>query len=195
MALAEENGKTLLISESVLDAVPYDNTAEPYQWSVQSPRPQKDVEWATSSIRTWLNGEFLNAAFSADEKGAIAATTLADTKNNVSHTAATAADPSVHAAEETTDQVFLLSLAEAKQYFANNAARVAHPTDYAVKQGVYVGVASNDEQRRRGGLVAALQRLLRRLRLGGDRRRLRARRRLPHGRRAARRLRRPRKRA
>lgn len=50
MALAEENGKTLLISESVLDAVPYDNTAEPYQWSVQSPRPQKDVEWATSSI-------------------------------------------------------------------------------------------------------------------------------------------------
>lgn len=87
-----------------------------------------------------------DAAFSADEKGAIAATTLADTKNNVSHTAATAADPSVHAAEETTDQVFLLSLAEAKQYFANNAARVAHPTDYAVKQGVYVGVASNDEQ-------------------------------------------------
>lgn len=96
----------------------------------------------------------MNAAFSADEKGAIAATTLADTKNNVSHTAATAADPSVHAAEETTDQVFLLSLAEAKQYFANNAARVAHPTDYAVKQGVYVGVASNDEQptaRRPGG--------------------------------------------
>ena len=49
---------------------------KPYQWSVQSPRPQKDIEWATSSIRTWLNGEFLNAAFSADEKGAIAATTL-----------------------------------------------------------------------------------------------------------------------
>ena len=113
---------------------------------MQSPRPQKDIEWATSSIRTWLTGEFLNAAFSADEKGAIAATTLADTKNNVAHTAATAADPSVHAAEETTDQVFLLSLAEAKQYFANNAARVAHPTDYAVRQGVYVGVASNDEQ-------------------------------------------------
>ena len=146
LALAEENGKTLLISESVLDAQPYDDTAEPYQWSVQSPRPQKDVEWATSSIRTWLNGEFLNAAFSAEEQGAIAATTLSDTKNNVSHTAATAADPSVHAAEGTTDQVFLLSLAEAKRYFANNAARVAHPTDYAVRQGVYVGVASNDEQ-------------------------------------------------
>ena len=81
LKLAEENGKTLLISESVLDAQPYDDTAEPYQWSVQSPRPQKDVEWATSSIRTWLNGEFLNAAFSAEEQGAIAATTLSDTKN------------------------------------------------------------------------------------------------------------------
>lgn len=48
LKLAEENGKTLLISESVLDAQPYDDTAEPYQWSVQSPRPQKDVEWATA---------------------------------------------------------------------------------------------------------------------------------------------------
>lgn len=66
LKLAEENGKTLLISEQVLDAVPYDDSTEAYQWSVQSPRPQKDIEWATSSIRTWLNGEFLKAAFSAD---------------------------------------------------------------------------------------------------------------------------------
>lgn len=146
LKLAEDNGKTLLISEQVLDAQPYDNTAEQYQWSVQSPRPQKDVEWATSSVRAWLNDEFKNAAFSAEEQGAIADTTLSDTKNNVSHTAATAADPSVHAAEGTTDQVFLLSLAEAKQYFANNAARVAQPTDYAVSQGVYTGVAANEGQ-------------------------------------------------
>lgn len=146
LKLAEDNGKTLLLSEQVLDAQPYDNTAEQYQWSVQSPRPQKDVEWATSSVRAWLNDEFKNAAFSAEEQGAIADTMLSDTKNNVSHTAATAADPSVHAAEGTTDQVFLLSLAEVKQYFANNAARVAQPTDYAVSQGVYTGVAANEGQ-------------------------------------------------
>lgn len=146
LKLAEQDGKTLLVSEYVLDAVPYDNSAEQYQWSVQSPRPQKDVQWADSSVRAWLNGEFLNAAFGADEKGAIAATTLTDTKNNVSHTGATAADPSIHVADETTDQVFLLSVAEAKQYFANDAARLAHPTDYAVAQGVYVGTASNADQ-------------------------------------------------
>lgn len=146
LKLAEENGKTLLVSEYVLDAVPYDDSAEKYQWSVQSPRPQKDVQWATSSVRTWLNGEFLNAAFSADEQGAIAATTLTDTKNNVPHTGKDAADSSVHAAQETTDQVFLLSLAEAKKYFTNNAARLAHPTDYAASQGVYVGTASNADQ-------------------------------------------------
>lgn len=146
LKLAEENGKTLLISEYVLDAVPYDDSAEQYQWSVQSPRPQKDVQWATSSVRAWLNGEFLNAAFSADEQGAIAAATLTDTKNNVPHTGKTAADASIHVADETTDQVFLLSVAEAKKYFANNAARLAHPTDYAASRGVYVGTASNAEQ-------------------------------------------------
>ncbi|MEY8315072.1 DUF6273 domain-containing protein [Adlercreutzia muris] len=146
LKLAEQDGKTLLVSECVLDAVPYDDGAAGYAWSVQSPRPAEDVQWADSSVRAWLNGEFLNAAFSADEQGAIAAMTLTDTKNNVSHTGATAADASVHVAEETTDKVFLLSVAEAKQYFANNAARLAHPTDYAVSQGVYVGTASNADQ-------------------------------------------------
>lgn len=146
LKLAEDNGKTLLVSEYVLDAMPYDDSAEQYQWSVQSPRPQKDVQWAESSVRAWLNSEFLNAAFSTDEQGAIAATTLTDAKNNVPHTGKTAADPSVHVADETTDQVFLLSVAEAKKYFANNAARLAHPTDYATSQGVYVGTASNADQ-------------------------------------------------
>lgn len=146
LKLAEQDGKTLLVSECVLDAVPYDDGAVGYAWSVQSPRPAEDVQWADSSVRAWLNGEFLNAAFSADEQGSISATTLGDTKNNVSHTGATAADASVHVAEETTDKVFLLSVAEAKQYFANNAARLAHPTDYAVSQGVYVGTASNADQ-------------------------------------------------
>lgn len=54
---------------------PYDNTAEPYHVCGCSRRaPRRTCNGRTSSIRTWLNGEFLNAAFSADEKGAIAAT-------------------------------------------------------------------------------------------------------------------------
>ena len=46
------------------------------------------------------NREFLNAAFSADEKGHRRHDADRCEKNNVSHTAATAADPSVHAAED-----------------------------------------------------------------------------------------------
>jgi hypothetical protein len=38
----------------------------------------------------------------------------------------------------TTDKIFLLSIVEAKQYFANDTARLADATRYAVKQGVYV---------------------------------------------------------
>ena len=146
LKVAEQDGKTLLVSESVLDALPYDDGDAGATWGTSSPRPTTDVEWADSSLRAWLNGEFADAAFSADERGAIADTTLEDTKSNASHTAADAADPAVHTASGATDKVFLLSVAEAKQYFANNAARIAHPTDYAVSQGVYVGVAAHEAQ-------------------------------------------------
>lgn len=146
LKLAEQDGKTLLISENVLDAVPYNDADTGYGWSTTSPRPTTDVNWADSSMRAWLNGEFLKAAFSADEQGAIADTAVTDTKSNVPHTGANGADASMHVSESTTDKVFLLSVAEAKQYFANDAARVAHPTDYAVSQGVYVGTASNADQ-------------------------------------------------
>lgn len=146
LKLAEQDGKTLLISESVLDAKPYYDQGEEYVWALQSPRPHEDVSWEDSTLRTWLNGEFLNAAFSGDEKGAIASTTLTDTKNNVAPTPANAYDESAHQAGQTTDQVFLLSVAEAKAYFANNAARIAHPTDYALSQGVYTGVAATADQ-------------------------------------------------
>lgn len=141
--LDEQDGKTLLISKQVLDAMPYSDVDAGYAWSEVSPRPTTDVEWADSSLRTWLNGEFFDAAFSSDEKSAIASTSLSDTKNNATHTAATAADAGVHQAKSTDDDVFVLSVAEAKAYFANNAARAAYPTEYALAKGVYTGVTSD----------------------------------------------------
>ncbi|MCI8424667.1 MAG: hypothetical protein HFJ72_03240 [Adlercreutzia sp.] len=146
LKLAEQDGKTLLISEYVLDAVPYSDLDVGYGWSTTSPRPTTDVNWADSSMRAWLNDEFLKTAFTADEQGAIATVTNENPKSNVPHTAANGADASIHDAGTTDDAVFLLSVAEAKQYFSNDAARLAHPTEYALSQGVYTGTSSAADQ-------------------------------------------------
>ncbi len=143
LVLDEQDGKKLLISKYVLDAAPYDDAAVGYDWSSDSSRPATDVEWADSSLRAWLNDDFINAAFSSDEQNAIATVTNSDTKNNATHTAATAADSSIHATSESQDEVFLLSVSEANSYFANKAARMAYATDYAISQGVYTGVTAD----------------------------------------------------
>ena len=139
--LDERDGAKLLISKYVLDAKPYDEASKDVKWSTSSPRPYRDVEWADSSLRAWLNGEFEDAAF-GDAKSSIERTANADTKSNALATAATGADPSVYKATESQDDVFLLSVAEAKAYFLNNAAREAQPTEYAKSQGVYTGASS-----------------------------------------------------
>lgn len=146
LVLDEQDGRTLLISEYVLDAQPFNDVDAGYAWSVNSPRLVTSADWADSSLRAWLNGQFAKEAFTADEQSAIAEVTLEDAKSNIAHTSASAADPSIHQTGATTDKVFLLSVAEAKQYFDSNDARLAMPTDYAVAQGVYTGQASNDQQ-------------------------------------------------
>ena len=145
LVLGEQDSKTLLISKYVLDAQPY---AAPVKgqprWPEGSPRPTVVTEWADSALRTWLNGEFMDTAFNADEKSAIATTLNTDTRNNATHTAATAADPSIHVAKESQDSVFVLSRMEAWKYFTSNAARVAFPTEYALSKGVFTGIATDE---------------------------------------------------
>lgn len=46
-----------------------------------------DVTWETSTLRTWLNNDFYNAAFSADEKGVIIEQSLKNEDNEAYKTA------------------------------------------------------------------------------------------------------------
>ncbi|NHM13228.1 DUF6273 domain-containing protein [Xiamenia xianingshaonis] len=144
LVLEEKDGASLLVSKDVLDARAYDDVDEGVQWAETSPRPTTDVNWADSSMREWLNGEFLNAAFSSDEQGAIKEVTNTDTKNNGGRNAADFDSESYSTAPESKDRVFLLSVAEARKYFADDAARVAFPTDHAVEAGVYTGIATDE---------------------------------------------------
>ena len=120
----EEEGSALLLSRMLLDAQTYYFRYKP-------------VTWAESSLREWLNGKFMKAAFSRSEKKAILTT-------RVSSADSEGGGWSTPGGESTKDQVFLLSCREAERYLGLTAydpeataltAR-AVPTDYAAAKGV-----------------------------------------------------------
>ena len=82
-----------------------------------------------SHIRSWLNDNFYNTAFTNDEKARILTTTVDNSE---------AYNP--YACANTSDKVFLLSYVEATNASYNlgtNASRQLGPSDYAKSQGVY----------------------------------------------------------
>ena len=99
----------------MLDVKPYHTTDE-------------NVTWETCTLRKWLNNDFVNAAFSSDEKAMIPTVTVSADKNP---------DYSTNPGNATQDQVFLLSITEANKYFSSDSARQCEPTDYAVANGAW----------------------------------------------------------
>ena len=90
-----------------------------------------DVQWANSTLRQWLNGEFINTAFSDAESSAIL---LSDLNNTMVRN-----DGEEIEVASTDDKVFLLSTYEAGHEALGMAAsgnRTCQPTDYAVMKGV-----------------------------------------------------------
>ena len=116
IVLAKENGKALVISKYALDCQQY-NTSCTY------------VTWENCSLRKWMNGTFLNNAFSAGEQAQIQNTNVSADKNP---------KYSTNLGNATTDKVFLLSITEVEKYFSSDNARQCKPTKYAVANGPYV---------------------------------------------------------
>ncbi len=116
LVLAKEDNKLLLISRYALDCQPYDTSGA-------------DVTWETCTLRSWLNDTFINDAFSSEEQAMIATTTAYADKNPYSNI-----DPG----KDTQDKIFLLSFAEAKEYFSHNQTKQCKATAYAEAQGAIV---------------------------------------------------------
>ena len=121
-----QDNQALLLSVYGLDVQPF-NT----EWS-------EDVTWENSTLRAWLNDDFLNRAFSPEEQSAIQVTT-------VENGAEQSFSGYVHFyCDDTQDRIFLLSYAEAHRYLkvlfwgiddeTNVNSRVA-ATDYAKHAG------------------------------------------------------------
>lgn len=131
--LENANGQLFLISDQNLDV---------FQYHVD----YESVTWATSTMRSWLNGygaaqntgsdngidytddNFIDTAFSDGEQGAIVDTTVVNDDNP---------DYNTEGGENTNDKIFLLSIAEAQNssYFADDSSRIATNTAYVAGGG------------------------------------------------------------
>jgi len=110
IVLDKDGMSLLLISKYALDCQQY-NTA------------YTSVTWETCSLRKWLNGTFLNAAFSSEEQNSIISSTVRSYSTSPGN--------------NTTDKVFLLSITEANKYFSSDSARQCQGTAYCYAQGAY----------------------------------------------------------
>lgn len=135
----------LVLSKSIIDSQAYSNTVytngtEAYghtaYWNNASYTNYAN-NYATSSIRKWLNEDFYNTAFTSTQKQNILPTTL----DNKAYSASRSEYDSV----STTDNIFLLSYSETRNAsygFTNSTGstwtRRAVGTDYAKAQGLFV---------------------------------------------------------
>lgn len=94
-----ENKRALIISKYILDV----------RFNVYK-SGEKNTTWENSSIRTWLNNEFYNTAFTEEEKNKIKEVQLVNEDND---------DYMTLGGRDTMDKIFLLSISEARKYFSN----------------------------------------------------------------------------
>ncbi len=144
--------KGLVISEDIIDSQPYNNTI--YAVTIEN---QIDLgcgvyndishknlanDFETSSIRSWLNDNFINTAFSEIEKTKIATTNL-DNSSAIDEIS----DAIYYS--NTTDSVFLLSYSEVvnESYgFIDDNSRLASSSKYSCIQGLYTNYDDEDTQ-------------------------------------------------
>ena len=113
--LAVDGDKALVISEKLLDCVEYN---EEYT----------NVTWETCTLRSWMNHDFLYAAFSNGEQAKIATVTNQNPDNP---------EYGTEGGNATQDKIFALSIDEVYQCFSNDDNCMAAPTGYTKKRGAW----------------------------------------------------------
>ncbi len=123
------NRRALLLSRYGLDAQKYNAS-------------YRGVTWEKCTLRGWLNGEFINKAFTLKEQSGIAVTLVDNGKGQgFDFTAVSREARKTVGGNNTEDRVFLLSCAEAGRYLgvtwedSDNMKPRTAPTAYAGKKG------------------------------------------------------------
>ncbi len=111
--LDRKDGAVLLLCDSALDCRPYDVSGGV-------------VTWETCSLREWLNGTFLDEAFSEKERERILCVNVSADPNPSFDT-----DPG----GDTADRFFLLSIPEVERYLIREDQKQCMATGYCKAQG------------------------------------------------------------
>lgn len=112
--------KCLMITKNGIEVKPFNNTLD-------------TVTWESSSLRAWLNDDFLNTAFNKDEQKDILITKVSNDPNQGNKNWNLKPEP------DTDDKVFLLSYTEAMKYFTSKEDRVCRPTEFLRAKGFSSG--------------------------------------------------------
>ena len=146
----EKNNKVLLLSRYGLDEQPYNTIYK------------KELTWENSTLRAWLNKDFMNKAFTAEERAFILTTNV----DNSQSQGYSGWDTS--GGNNTQDKIFLLSYAEAHQYLAveissydsrgnaintSNVTSRVSPTAYANRNGTNYSFTNDEYQTAEGDLA------------------------------------------
>lgn len=118
----EKSGQALLLSKYCLEKQAFHH---------EYPYPT----WEKSDMRKWLNGNFLKAAFTTDERNAIAVSIVStpgyfgftpsiDSKKHSRE------DTFIDGGPDTEDLLFLLSIEEVTSYIKRDEDKLAYPTPY-----------------------------------------------------------------
>lgn len=114
--LDKRDGMLLLISNTGLETGPYNSK-------------KQRATWAESSIRDWLNCDFLMQAFSFEEQCAIMGTTVS-TPAGCFISPTTGEEIQIVECPDTEDMIFLLSVNEVEQYFPDESQRMIENNAY-----------------------------------------------------------------
>ena len=131
LSVNEDGTDAFLLSDSAIDCKPYHSIFD-----------DEVVTWEKCTLRKWLNGEFYNTAFSAEERSVINKYKVINEPSPVFGT---------DSGNDTTDYVYLMSISEAVNYkygfneeYDETDTRVAYATDYAWMQGAGVRKDAKD---------------------------------------------------
>lgn len=119
IVLSAEDDRALVMSKYGIDCKKYNEV-------------RKDITWENCTLRKWLNSDFINKAFTTDEKKKILSVTVKNPKTN-----------GTEGGNDTNDKVFLLSKDEYYEYVYKTVNAHCYYTDYALKNGIVAQVGEN----------------------------------------------------
>ncbi len=108
-----KDGKALLLCKNMLEFLPYNTTLG------------ENIYWENCYLRSWLNKDFYDEAFSTKEKNSICESTI------TTPTHITSSGPAA------IDKVFVLSRDEVEEYFKNLWDLKREATSYAKRNNIY----------------------------------------------------------